>query len=295
MAQRTQRARITGGGSGGEGRCIAEVVVDGAAELQIQGENANLRNLSGAEPQWRRFECTSPMPANADVRVNVNGRGRAQLISSPRNGGPAVVRIEDSEGGANVYQMELQWTGGNGAYGAYNGNNGYNNQPNNQGRFGRVSVDQAVENCRQSIRQEARSRFGTENVEFRQIDVDNQQGNRDLVVGTVGIRRDTYPFSCTMNLNNGRVREARINGVDDHNRNTGYAGRDVQAREMDTCRSAVMDRIGGDRVEFGPMNVEDRSGNDLVRGTARQRGRDYEFSCSVNSSGAVRDVNVRGR
>jgi len=293
MAQRQQRARITGGGSPEGGRCVAEVVVDGAAEMQIQGESANLRNLSGAEPQWRRFECTSPMPANADVRVNINGRGRAQLVSSPRNGGPAVVRIEDSQGGAEVYQLEFQWTGGYGSNNAYNGNGG------NYGadrRFGRVPFEQAVENCRQSIRQEARSRFGTDDVEFRQIDVDNNAGNRDLVVGTVGIRREAYPFSCTMNLNNGRVRQARINGEDRGNRNGGYAGRDVQAREMDTCRSAVMDRIGGDRVEFGPMNTEDRSGNDVVRGTARQRGRDYEFTCSVNPyNGSVRNVDVRRR
>jgi hypothetical protein len=287
MAQRQQRARMVGGGSPNGGRCIAEVVVDGAAELQIQGESANLRNLSGGEPQWRRFECTSAMPPNADVRVNINGRGRAQLVASPRNGGPAVVRIEDSKGGAEVYQLEFQWTGG---YGAFNGNPG---NYGDQRRFGRVPFDQAVENCRQSIRQEARSRFGTDNVEFRHVDVDDQQGNRDLVVGTVGIRREAYPFSCTMNLNNGRVREARINGVGDRN---GYAARDVQAREMDTCRSAVMDRIGGDRVEFGPMRIEDRAGNDFVLGTARQRGRDFDFTCSVNSySGAVRNVDVRRR
>lgn len=287
-AQIQQRARMIGGGSPNAGRCYAEVVVDGAAELQIYGETANLRNLSGGQPQWRRFECSSPMPANADVRVNINGRGRAQLVASPRNGGPAVVRIEDSKGGAEVYQLEFQWTSG---YGAPNGN---------PGRFGRVSIDEAVENCRQAVRQEARGRLGTDNIDFRQIDVDNQQGNRDLVVGTLGVRRggwneETYPFSCSMNLNNGRVRQAQISGVG-NGRNTGYASRDVRAREMDTCRTAVMDRIGGDRVEFGSMNIEDRSGNDLVRGTARTRGRDYDFTCSVSSySGAVRNVDVRRR
>src|SRR6476620_1071034 len=134
MAQRQQRARMIGGGSPDAGRCVAEVVVDGAAELQIQGESANLRNLSGAEPQWRRFECTSAMPANADVRVNINGRGRAQLVSSPRNGGPAVVGIEDSQGGAEVYQLEFQWTGGYGSNNAYNGNAGYRGEDR---RFGR--------------------------------------------------------------------------------------------------------------------------------------------------------------
>jgi hypothetical protein len=297
-AQNQQRARMIGGGSSDAGRCFAEVVVDGAAELQVYGDTASLRNLSGGEPQWRRFECTSPMPQNADVRLNINGRGRAQLISSPRNGGPAVVRIEDSKGGAEVYQMEFQWTGGTPYYGGSQAPGWGGNQAR-----GRVSPDQAVENCRQAVREEARNRFGTDDVNFRQINIDDQQGNRDLVVGTLGIRRggwnvEAHPFSCTMNLNNGRVRQARISGSGGGGGNDryGYAGRDVQAREMDTCRTAVIGRVGSDRVEFGPMNIEDRSGDDLVRGTARARGRNYDFTCSVSPfSGTVRNVDVRVR
>jgi hypothetical protein len=296
MAQNQQRARMIGGGGSDGGRCLVEVVVDGAAEVQVYGDTANVRNLSGAEPQWRRFECTSPMPQNADVKVNINGRGQAQLIASPRNGGPAVVRIEDDKGGAEVYQMEFQWVGGY----------GYTGGVRNPGRWGnnsRVSPDQAIENCRQAVRQEARQRFGSDDVNFRQIDVDDQQGNRDLVVGTVGIRRggwdeDTYPFSCRMNLNNGRVRQARITGGGNNNNqgNRGYAGRDVEAREMDTCRSAVVNRIGDSRTEFGSMDIQDQNGQDLVRGTARSRGRNYQFTCSVSPfSGNVRSVDVRQR
>ena len=101
------------------------------------------------------------MPSNADVRVNVNGRGRAQLVASPRNGGPAVVRIEDSKGGAEVYQLELQWSG----YNAYNG-------PGNGN--GRIAPDMAIENCRNAVRQEARDRFGAGDVNFRQINVECQ-------------------------------------------------------------------------------------------------------------------------
>jgi hypothetical protein len=271
---------LTSGWNGDGGRCFAEVVVDGAAELQIQGDSANLRNLSGGEPQWRRFDCTSPMPGNADVRVNINGRGRAQLIASPRNGGPAVVRIEDSKGGATVYQLEFQWAGGYGSWGG-----------NTQAR-GSWGPSQAIENCRQAIRQEARSRLGSNNVQFRQIDVDNNPGRQDWVVGTLSVRRgrneDLYPFSCSLNLNNGRVRQAQIEGGQN------YAGRDVAARMMDTCRSAVVGRIGNDRLNFGPMNIEDRGGDDLVHGTARGRARDYQFTCLVNPySGSVRRVDVR--
>jgi hypothetical protein len=293
-AQNQRRANMIQGGGGDTNRCYAEVVVDGAAEIQVSGDTANLRNLSGGEPQWRRFECTSPMPSNADVRVNINGRGRGQLIASPRNGGPAVVRIEDDEGGAETYRLEFQWAGGftSQQYPSYGGN-----------RRGpaRVSQDQAVENCRQAVRQEARNRFGAEDVNFRQINIDDNQGNRDLVVGTVAVRsgwnEQTFPFSCTMNLNNGRVRQARINGVgNDKNNRFGSAARDVEARETDQCRKAVASRIGTDRVEFGSINVQDRNGEDVVTGEARANGREYQYACSVSPfSGNVRSVDVRLR
>lgn len=310
-AQTQMRARMTGGGSGNAGRCYAEVVVDGAAELQVNGDTANLRNLSGAEPQWRRFECTSPMPANADVRLNINGRGRAQLVSSPRNGGPAIVRIEDSKGGAEVYQLEFQWANayagpayGNQGYGYGNqgygdGNQGYGY--GNQGYYDRgMGPERAIQVCRDAIRQEARNRFGTADINFRQINVDDNPGRRDWVVGTIAVRRgwrdEQFPFSCSVNLDNGRVRQARIEGDGGYNRSQGYAARDIPAREMDTCRSAVRDRIGEDRIEFGPMNIDDRYGNDVVRGSARSRGRDYDFSCSVNPyNGNVRDLDLRRR
>src|ERR1044071_9850248 len=108
-----RRAALVGGGSPNEGKCTVEVVVDGAAEVEIRGANAILRNLSGHAPQWRRFECTSPLPANpADFRfAGVDGRGNQQLLREPRNGGPAVVRIEDRDGGAEGYTFDVTWGG----------------------------------------------------------------------------------------------------------------------------------------------------------------------------------------
>src|SRR5262249_14882690 len=82
-----RRASITGRASGDREKCTIEVRVDGAAEVEIRGESAFLRNLSGAQPQWRRFECSAPMPANPiNFRFSgVDGRGRQQLIRDPRN------------------------------------------------------------------------------------------------------------------------------------------------------------------------------------------------------------------
>ncbi|HWZ33147.1 MAG TPA: hypothetical protein VNX18_17515 [Bryobacteraceae bacterium] len=105
-----RRAEITGGG-GDRGKCTIEVVVDGAAEVEVRGDTAVLRNLQGQTPQWRRFVCNSPMPPNpAEFRfAGVDGRGRQELVRPPQNGGPAVVRIEDPDNGSEGYTFDLFW------------------------------------------------------------------------------------------------------------------------------------------------------------------------------------------
>jgi len=107
-----RRASIRGGERSDRGKCTIEVVVDGAAEVEVRGDSAILKNLSGQPPQWRRFECSSPMPANpGDFRFQgIDGRGRQQLVRDPRNGGAAVVRIEDSGNGSEGYTFDLIWS-----------------------------------------------------------------------------------------------------------------------------------------------------------------------------------------
>ncbi len=110
-----RRDAVPGGGDG----CTVDVVVDGSAEVEIRGDNAVLRNLSGAPPQFRQFDCTRPIPANAPgLRFNeVDGRGRQELVRAPGGGGPVVVRIDDPQGGAGEYRFELTWGGGQGGPG----------------------------------------------------------------------------------------------------------------------------------------------------------------------------------
>ena len=112
--QNYERRATIRGGSPDRGKCTIEVVVDGAAEVEIRGDNAVLRNLAGRPPQWRRFECTGPLPGNpANFRfTGVDGRGRQTLIREPRNGGGAVVRIEDPDNGSEGYTFDLTWSGG---------------------------------------------------------------------------------------------------------------------------------------------------------------------------------------
>ncbi len=117
-AQETHRraAIVRGGGPGGGEGCTVDVIVDGAAEVEIRGDDAILRNLSGGPPQIRQFDCSRPMPPNAPgFQFNgVDGRGRMELVRTPRDGGPVVVRIDDPQGGAGQYRFEITWYGGRG-------------------------------------------------------------------------------------------------------------------------------------------------------------------------------------
>jgi hypothetical protein len=111
-----ERRATMRGGSQDRGKCTIEVVVDGAADVEVRGDSAVLRNLSGQPPQWRRFECTGPLPVNpANFRFSgVDGRGRQTLVRDPRNGGVAVVRIEDKDNGSEGYTFDLTWSAGYG-------------------------------------------------------------------------------------------------------------------------------------------------------------------------------------
>src|SRR5690349_17353786 len=83
----SRQAAINGNGSPDRGKCTIEVVVDGAAQVEIRGTSATLRDLNGQRPQWRRFECTGNMPTNpANFRFQgIDGRGRQELVRDPRN------------------------------------------------------------------------------------------------------------------------------------------------------------------------------------------------------------------
>ena len=108
----TRRASFTIRGEGDRGKCTIEVVVDGVAQVEISGDTANLRNISGVPASWRRFECSGPMPPNPpDFRFSgVDGRGRQTLIRDPGRGGPAVVQIEDPKGGSEGYTFDITWS-----------------------------------------------------------------------------------------------------------------------------------------------------------------------------------------
>jgi hypothetical protein len=295
-----------------EAKCTIEVVVDGAAEVEIRGDTATLRNLQGQPPQWRRFECGQVMPANpAGFRFQgIDGRGRQQLVQEPGNGRPAVIRIDDNGGGQEGYTFDIMW-----------GVNGPGPGPISRGPIGpppsvqgpppgppgrRWYTDDAVGGCQDYVRAEAARRFNAHDLEFRRTRMDDQPGRNDWVVGFFEARQPgrppmNYRFSCSVDFNAGRVRSADVIPVQ-----AGVSGwgDPVNGRAIQACEAAVEGRLrdqGVRGVDFGSANIDDRPGrNDWVVGTAsaRDRGRParFDFSCSVDlRNGSVRTADVNRR
>jgi hypothetical protein len=294
----------------GEAKCTLEVVVDGAAEVEIRGDTATLRNLQGQPPQWRRFECSQVLPANpAGFHFQgIDGRGRQQLVQEPGNGRPAVVRIDDSGGGEEGYTFDILWglTGrGPGPGPISRGPNGPP-PPRPVGPPRRFYTEDAVRACQDYVRGEAARRFNSRDVVFRRTRMDDQPGRNDSVVGflearTPGRPPRNYRFSCSVDFNAGRVRSADVipiqNGV------SGW-GDPVNGRAIQACETSVEQRLnqqGLRGVDFGSANLDDRPGrNDRVVGTVsgleRNRPVWFDFSCSVDlRSGNVRTADVNRR
>jgi hypothetical protein len=333
--QYQRRATMVGGGGGDRGKCTIEVVVDGSADVEIRGDQGTIRNITGQPAQWRRFECSAGLPANpVDFRfAGIDGRGRQTLVRDPRNGGVAVVRIEDPASGSEGYTFDLIWGGGNNpgrgpdSYntrpgpGAYNpGPGGDNRAPGqNRGVLGgivqRFTTEQAVRVCEDSVRRQAGERFGGRGVEFLNTRIDDNPGRNDWVIGMIDVLRgpngqERFRFSCSVNFDTGQVRSVQIDPMGERGRGRGpdrASSRFTTEQAVRTCEDSVrrqaLDRFRGRRVEFLNTRLDDNPGrNDWVVGTIDViRGRDasegrYQFSCSVNfDSGQVRSVQIDPR
>ena len=292
-----RRATFTGGGGNDAGKCTIEVYVDGSADVEIRGDRGVLRTLSGQPAQWRRFECSGPMPENpGDFRFSgVDGRGKQELVQDPSRGrGAAVVRIQDSSGGAEGYTFDLVWRGA-----------GFVSSPTGQPLGGRDrggSPTDATRACQDAVRERADQQYGLRSIDFRDLNADDNQGRNDRIVGSFDVRRDNYRdayrFSCSVDLANGRVHSVEISHAAMADR---YAVRDDATS---ACQRAAEQRIRRDgyrNVQFGSLNAGNR-GNDGIAGTATAQrgnnGRDYDFDirCSINlDNGNVRSLQVNRR
>jgi hypothetical protein len=199
-----------------EGKCTVEVVVDERAEVEIRGDSAMLRNISGNPPEWRRFQCNAAMPA---VPLNftfkgIDGRGSQRLIRNPSDGGPAIIQIEDTKGGKEGYTFDVMWNGAgdprrvNGGFGGPTDNN-FNRD---RGFGARTGFDRAMRDCEEAIIDQALDRLRPQAVVIRRTAMDDDLGRGDWIVGNFEVRRgrdwDRYRFQCSYNFVTGRVNSA---------------------------------------------------------------------------------------
>src|SRR5579862_7398560 len=144
------RANIVGGGGPERGSCRVEVWVDSTARVEIRGHDGVLRRASqgGQPPQWRRFECMGEMPPNmGEFRfAGVRGRGSQRLVQDPRNGGVAVVEINDPQNGAEVYAFDLIWERGVGG--------DRRDGDRRDGDRRQFTMDDAIRGCQDAVRQQ---------------------------------------------------------------------------------------------------------------------------------------------
>ena len=276
-AQSYQRqAKITGGGSPDRGKCTIEVVVDNVAQVEIRGATATLRNVSGQPAQWRRFECTAAMPANpANFSfAGVDGRGRQSLVRDPRNGGAAVLQIEDKDGGSEGYTFDIMWD-----------SRGYNNGGNQQYAADPGAVTANPPNYRDN----GENRKG----ENRQYDSN---------AGAVTSNPPTY-------RDNGQGRDRSGDQFRPNYRDSVYYRRYGHGFTVDEavriCQQAVArqatQRFRATDIQFQRTAIDNNPGReDWVTGSVGihrgPRGETYGFSCSVDfDSGRVRSAQLDSR
>ena len=97
----------------GPGRMTWRGRVDDYVDLRIQGNRVRSIEREGAPTYNEQASFSNPLP-RADVRVEVKkrrGRGRVSLVEQPSraNNYTAVIRIDDNKGGADDYEIEMQW------------------------------------------------------------------------------------------------------------------------------------------------------------------------------------------
>lgn len=124
-------------GGGGDGKCTIEAEIDDIAEVEIQGNRAQIRTLAGSPARIIRFVCNQVMPNNPyDFRFQgIDGRGRQTLVREPGRGS-AIVRLDDPKGGRESYTFDIFWRGGSGGGGYDGGRSGSYDRPGGYNRPG---------------------------------------------------------------------------------------------------------------------------------------------------------------
>ena len=79
----------------------------------FRGNRAWSQRISGQQTYGEQASFQTPFPrANVDVSVNkLRGRGDVQIVERPSaaNNYTLVLEIDDKDGGADTYDLELNW------------------------------------------------------------------------------------------------------------------------------------------------------------------------------------------
>jgi hypothetical protein len=185
-----------------EGHCTVSVLVDGAADIEIRGDDATMRNVTGYPPKWQSFTCTGPRPvaaANLNLRA-IEGNGQMTLTRDSYRPGLATVRVTNLEGGDRLFTFDLSWSPSRPAF--------------NTGEADRSSVDDdAVQSCRTAVENRIRN-DGYRYVRFGSVAMDDRAVS-DRVTGTASAsdtyRTAVFDFSCRVSTIDGQVRSLNVN------------------------------------------------------------------------------------
>ncbi len=186
-----------------EGRCTISVIVDGASDVEIRGDHATLRDISGEPARWQRFECTEPLPYNpVGMRIRaVEGNGRMTLTHDTSNGGVAVVRVNNFGRGDEMYTFDVFWDNGGRSSNYYSGT-----------ADREVTDNDSMQSCRSAVESRIRN-DGFRNVRFGSMSTDDR-GATEFVSGTATgdrpYRSEVFGFSCRVNPYDGQVRRVDI-------------------------------------------------------------------------------------
>lgn len=105
----------------------------------------------------------------------------AENRSWSRTQGAAVVRIQDSDGGAEGYTFDLVWRGA-----------GFGSNPTGQPLGGRdrgASPNDAARACQDAVRERANQQYGFRDITFRGLNADDNPGRNDRIMGSFDVRQ----------------------------------------------------------------------------------------------------------
>lgn len=271
LSAQSQRMRANITGAAGDGKCTFEVVVDGAAEVEIYGDQGSVRTLSGSPASWRRLECNQPLPNNpSDFRFQgIDGRGSQRLVRDPNSsGGIAVIRIDDPKGASEAYTGDIMWHGGSnywGGVGNWGGNTGRaGNSPGNWGL--RIKPAQAMNICRDQL---VATLYVPQNRVRMQSGLQAPDGDFTVKFSFVNQSGRTTNGFCSISMN-GQILQFQME-------QPGQADRVSWNHALNTCQEEVARRLrvatDNVRVQHGAdpgngsyfINFQARQNNGIIR------------------------------